>query len=119
MREIQHVAEALRSNGYPLRLIKDTINGQQRREKRVAKPEDLVGIFFAWVDPDKSPNGYATLPYITGLTEPLTRTQRKHCIIGTNKPTKTLQQEFPLAKDRPVQDKQTNVVYKIDCKDGD
>ena len=43
---------------------------------------------------------------------------RKHDIKVSNKPTiRTLQQEFPSPKDRPEIEKQTNVIYKIPCKD--
>ena len=51
------------------------------------------------------------------MTEPLTRLLKKHDIKVFNKPSRTLQQEFPSPKDRPSKNKQTNVVYKISCKD--
>ena len=35
----------------------------------------------------------------------------------TTKPLRTLEQHFPSPKDRPLPEKQTNVVYKIDCAD--
>ena len=57
------------------------------------------------------------MSYIKGLTEPLTRVLRKHDIKVSNKPTRTLQQEFPSPKDRPETEKQTNVIYKIPFKD--
>ena len=57
-------------------------------------------MFFKWVDPP-CPQKFATLPYIKGLTEPLTRLLRSHDIQVTNKPIKTLQQEFPAPKFHP------------------
>ena len=57
------------------------------------------------------------VPYISGLTEPLTRLLRKNDIRVVNKPLKTLQQEFPSPKFRQPSDLQCNVVYKIPCKD--
>ena len=57
---------------------------------------------------------------LTGLLTtlmPLTRVVRKHDIKVLNKPVRTPQQEFPSPKDRPKIEKQTNVVYKIGCKD--
>ena len=66
------------------------------------------------VDPPLA-RGFATLPYIKGLTEPLTRLLKKQDIQVTNKPVKTLQQEFPAPKFRPEKVDQCNVVYKIPC----
>lgn len=116
--EIRHVTEALKSNGYPSKFISN-VNKRLTKKKVVAPttPEELVGQFFALVDPPTTRNGYAVLPYIKGLTEPLTRVLRKHDIKVFNKPLKTLQQEFPSPKDRPTTNKQTNVVYKINCED--
>ena len=60
---------------------------------------------------------YLTLPYIKGVTEPLTRVLKKHDITVVNKPLITLQQQFPAPKFRPSLESQTNVVYKIPCGD--
>ena len=51
------------------------------------------------------------LPFIRGITEPLTRILKSYDICVTNKSIKTLQQEFP----RGRVDDQCNVVYKIPC----
>jgi len=77
-------------------------------------PEELVGMFFSWTDPTNS-QSFAVLPYIKGITEPLSRILKSHDIRVTNKPIKTLQQEFPVPKFRPRIDNQCNVVYKIPC----
>ena len=87
------------------------------RKKRVPPPpvptpEELVGMFFKWADPPHT-RGFATLPYIKGLTEPLTRLFRHHDILVTSKPVKTLQQEFPAPKFRPEKEDQCNVIYKF------
>ena len=74
-------------------------------------------MFFKWADPSDTHKGFACLPYISGLTEPLTRLLRKNEIRAVNKPFKTLQQEFPSPKFRRPSDLQSNVVYKIPCKD--
>ena len=73
--------------------------------------------FFVMVDPPSTRNVYAVLPYIKGLTGPLTRVLKKHDIKVFNKPLRTLQQAFPSPKDRPAANKQANVIYKIRCKD--
>ena len=77
----------------------------------------LLREFFALVDPATTSRNYAVLPYIKGLTEPLTRVLRNFDIRVFSKPVKTIQQEFPSPKDRPTSDKQTSVIYKIDCQD--
>ena len=94
-------------------------NGWQRRlfSDVLPTPEELVGQFFALVEPPATPNSYAVLPYIKGLTEPLTRILKKNGMKVFNKQLKTLKQEFPSPKDRPTFHKQKNVVYKIRCKD--
>jgi len=52
-------------------LIAD-IERKERVPPAVPTPEELVGMFFIWVDPPHT-RGFATLPYIKGFTEPLTR----------------------------------------------
>ena len=74
-------------------------------------------MFFKWTDPPDSQNGFPVLPYIKGVTEPLTRILNNNGIRATTKPVKTLQQEFASPKSRPPSDRQTNVVYKIPCAD--
>ena len=67
--------------------------------------------------PSDTSLGFACLPYICGLSEPLTRLLRKNDILVVSKPAKTLQQEFPSPKFRQPLDLQCNVVYKIPCAD--
>ena len=62
-------------------------------------------------------SSYAVLPYINGSTEPLKRLLKRHDIRTTTKPLRTFEQHFPSPKDRPLPEKQTNVVYKINCAD--
>ena len=90
---------------------------RQKKTKVTPEPEELVCEFCALADRPTTPTGHAVLPYIKCLTEPLTRVLRKYDIKVYDKPTKTLQQEFPSPKDRPETEKQTNVIYKITCKD--
>ena len=99
--------------GTLLNLIAD-IERKKRVPPPVPTPEELVGMFFKLVDPPHT-RGFATLPYIKGPTEPLARLLRCHDILVTNKPIKTLQQEFPAPKFRPEKEGQCNVVYKIRC----
>ena len=54
---------------------------------------------------------------VEGITEPLTRTLKKHDIKVCNKPLRTLEQEFPSVKYSPPTEERNNVIYKIPCKD--
>ncbi len=79
-------------------------------------PEELVRMFFENVEPESN-SSYAVLPYINGSTEPLERLLKRYGIRTTTKPLRTLEQDFPSPKDRPLPEKQTNVIYKINCAD--
>ena len=85
----------------------------------IPTPEELVCMFFKWAAPQENPNNLAVLPFINGVTQPLTKILRRHDIQVVNKPFKTLQQEFPSPKFRPSIEHQPNVIYKIPCADCD
>jgi len=76
-------------------------------------------MFFKWAAPQENRNSLAVLPFINGVTQPLTRILRKHNIQVVNKPFKNLQQEFPSSKFRPSIEHQPNVIYKIPYADCD
>ena len=115
-REINHVRATLQANGYSLAVISIILN-KKPPSPTVFPPEELVSMFFKWAKPSDTYKGFACLPYISGLTEPLTRLLRNNEIHVVNKPLKTLQQEFSSPKSRQRSDLQCNVVYKIPCKD--
>jgi hypothetical protein len=64
------------------------------RQQKKTSPEELVREFFERVDPSTKV-GYAVLPYIKGLTEPLKRLLRPYNIQATTKPIHTLEQMLP------------------------
>ena len=84
-REINHVRAALEANGYPSAVI-STILNKKPPSPTVPKPEELVSMFFKWAEPTDTYKGFACLPYISGLTEPLTRLLRNNEIRVVNKP---------------------------------
>ena len=109
------VHAALESNGYPSKFIKNIQAKKTRSSTTNASPKELVGMFFKMVEPTESRKSFASLPYIKGVTEPLTRVLKKYDVTVVNKPFTTLQQQFPAPKFRPSMETQTNVVYKIPC----
>ena len=78
-------------------------------QQQMYPQRNLLECFFKMVEPTKS---LASLPYIKGVTEPLTYILKKHAVSVVNKPFTTLQQQFPAPKFRPLMESQTNVVYK-------
>ena len=119
--EINHVTDALRVNNYPSYVISNILKWKFSKLPALAfpTPEELVCMFFKWAAPQENINSFAVLPFINGVTQPLTRILRRHDIQVVNKPLKTLQQEFPSSKFRPSIERQPNVVYKIPCADCD
>ena len=86
-RKLNRVHSALESNGYPLNFIKNQSN--KARPLTVLSPEELVGTFFKKVETSESHKSFASLPYIKGITETLTRVFKKHITV-VNKPLITL-----------------------------
>ena len=114
-KELKYVTDALEANGC-LRKVISTIQ-ISKTSNPTPIPEELVKMFFNWVDPTDAVQGFATLPYISGITEPLTRTLQNYGILVTNKPVKTLQQDFTSPKYRVPPEEETGVVYRIPCAD--
>ena len=110
--EKDRVFVALRSNGYP----KTFLDEVEKRRARKTESEELVRMFFENAEPESN-SSYAVLPYINSSTEPLKRLLKCYSIRTTTKPLRTLEQDFPLPKDRPLPEKQTNIIYKINCAD--
>ncbi|XP_068707612.1 uncharacterized protein [Montipora foliosa] len=100
-RELNYVQAALESNGYPSSFIKSIHARKTRASTTNVSPEELVGMFFKMVEPTESRKSFASLPYIKGVTEPLTRILKKHDVTVVNKPFTTLQQQFPTSPSTP------------------
>ena len=74
----------------------------------VHQPEQLVKEFFDMVELPSPDHHFATLPYIKGIIEPLTKILRRYDIKVTNKPMQTLEQQFPSLKHRVPLEQTTN-----------
>ena len=85
-RELNYVHAALESNGYPSKFIKNIHVKRTRSSTTNVSPDELVGMFFKMVEPIESRKSFASLPYIKGVTEPLTCVLKKHDVTVVNKP---------------------------------
>ena len=52
------------------------------RTRKILSPEELVDMFFKWAEPSNTRPDLACIPYISGLTEPLSRLLRNNGIRG-------------------------------------
>ena len=78
-KEIKHVRDALKANGYPPPIISNVLKKKNSTET-IPSPEELVGMFFKWAEPSNTHPDFACIPYISGLTEPLSRLLRSNGI---------------------------------------
>ena len=67
-----HIRAALEANGYPSAVISNILN-KKPPSSTDPPPEELISMFFKWAEPSDTYKGFACLPCISGLTEPLTR----------------------------------------------
>ena len=70
-KEVKHIFDTLKANGYPQSIISNILK-KKRATETLPSPEEMVGLFFKWVEPPETFD-FACLPYINGLTEPLKR----------------------------------------------
>ena len=104
-KERQHINEALRRNGYPQSFLK--------KHTKVKQQEQRTN------DNDVEWKGFATLPYVSGVTERIERVLRSNSIRTVVKPLSTLRKSLSRPKDVIPKEKKTGVVYGIPCADCD
>jgi hypothetical protein len=64
---------------------------------------------------DKEYAGFATIPYVKGITEPISRILNKAGLKVAMKPCTTLRQQLVSPKDKDSTLDRTGIVYEIDC----
>ena len=69
--ETNHIRDMLKANSYKSAVISNILQ-KKPLSLTVPPPEQLVSMFFKWVEPSDTYKGFACLPYISSLTEPLT-----------------------------------------------
>ena len=82
---------------HPSKLIK-TFSLTKSQSSTNVSPEELVGMFWKMFEPTESRKSFASLPFIKGVTEPLTGVLKKHDVTIVKKSLITLQQQFPATK---------------------
>ena len=83
-KEVKYISDALKANGYPQSIISNILK-KKRATETLPSPEEVVGLFFKWVEPPETFD-YACLPYINGLTEPLKRLLQNYGIRVVTRP---------------------------------
>ena len=102
--EKQQVIGDLKVNGYPQSFIDRCLVPAQE----TIQPENQ--------ESQESPRGYASIPYIKGVSERVRRVLSRENVRTTFKPVKTLGSIFKKPKDRPATNQIKGIVYKVKCK---
>ena len=102
--EKQQVIGDLKVNGYPQSFIDRCLVPAQE----TIQPENQ--------ESQESPKGYASIPYIKGVSERVRRVLSRENVRTTFKPVKTLGSIFKKPKDRPAKNQVKGIVYKVKCK---
>ena len=63
--------------------------------------------------------GFAVIPYIQGVTEPIKRILNSHNVKVAQKPFQTLRHIFAKPKDPVMKEQRTDAIYSIPCNDCD
>ena len=64
-------------------------------------------------------NGFAVIPYLQGVTEPIKRILNSHNVKVAQKPFQTLGHIFAKPKDPVTKEQRTDAIYSIPCNDCD
>ena len=73
-----------------------------------------------WVnEKEEDPKGFVSIPYIKGVSEPISRILSGIGVKVAMKPTNTVKQSLVRPKDRENDENRSGVVYQISCQDCD
>ncbi|XP_012811622.2 uncharacterized protein LOC105946468, partial [Xenopus tropicalis] len=104
-KECKHLRGALKACGYPdWAFVKTRATKPNRNTKRNNRPEA-----------ERRRN--IVIPYVAGVSEKLRRIFNKHHIPVFFKPSNTLRQKLVHPKDPTPKEKQSNVVYAVQCSE--
>ena len=105
--EIKHVSKVLQSNGYPASQINKI---SQKQNENVQNQNSIL--------PSNKPS-YISIPYVSGVSERISRIFKKYDLNVAHQPTKKLKNELCHLKDKRKVGEKAGVVYKLDCKNCD
>ena len=71
------------------------------------------------LDEREPATGFAVIPYIQGVTEPIKRILNSHNVKVAQKPFQTLGHIFAKPKDPVTKEQRTDAIYSIPCNDCD
>ena len=109
-REEQHITKALQQCRYPTWAITQVKKDMQQKRKAEQKKEKQR------ITTKEKSKGLVVIPYVKGLSETFTRIMREHGISTAIRPHRTLRNILVHPKDKVTDDKKSDVVYKIPCK---
>ena len=104
-KERKYVFDVLKVNGYPNTFLRNCL-------KPVTPSLNTSG-------DEVSATGFAVIPYIRGVTEPIKRVLSSHNVKVAQKPFQTLSHIFAKPKDPVLKEQRTDAVYSIPCNDCD
>ena len=102
--ERKYVSNVLKANGYTKTFLRNC-----RRPVTTSSTPD-----------EREPaTGFAVIPYIQGVTEPIKRILNSHNVKVAQKPFQTLGHIFAKPKDPVTKEQRTDAIYSIPCNDCD
>ena len=104
--ERELISTAMRNCNYPEWVIKRGLGPPRHRERIQSEQEEET-------------KGWATIPYVKGVSEPISRILRTAGIKVAMKPHNTLRKELVHPKDRDSLMEKAGVVYQVNCKQCD
>ena len=102
--ERKYVSNVLKANGYTKTFLRNC-------QKPVTNSNAL--------DEREPATGFAVIPYIQGVTEPIKRILNSHNVKVAQKPFQTLGHIFAKPKDPVTKEQRTDAIYSIPCNDCD
>ena len=104
--EMKKLMEALRHNNYPDWFLKQTINCMNISRTKTRVTSNHQEKKFTVI-----------LPYISGLSEKITRILKSFDVQVCTKPLKTIKDILPSTKDRIESTRRQGAIYQIPCQD--
>ena len=109
-KNIDNIKEILKANNYPIRRINNVFKQQD-----IKWTNRMIGNTSQNLDDDISTNRIATIPYVSGLTETLSRCVKKYDIKLIGKCQNKISSMLSKLKTPLEKDEKCNIVYNIPC----